>query len=272
MQEGWDIVDLSVTLTDRHPCTWPGHAPFQHTVWNWYESQPDAIQPLRSVGPYYTCMTVIDEHCGTHFDAAPHFVPPSESGLPHAGSEGNVYGDGVDLKRLQGWAAVVDVSALRADAVAGVSPLIEPDLFARWEDAHGRLCPGEVVLLQSGWSEHYSPDERGLLYSYAPVVERSAPGWPAPSAAAVRYLVDRGVRLLGTDGPSIGAAHDGAPMHYAGLERGMLYVESLARLEDLPARGSYFVFAPVKIARSSGGPGRAFALVDSTATGSSEVG
>ena len=38
-------------------------------------------------------------------------------------------------------------------------------------------------------------------------------------------------------------------------------VLGLAGLEELPVRGSYFVFLPLKIAESSGGNGRAFAYV-----------
>ena len=94
-----------------------------------------------------------------------------------------------------------------------------------------------------------------------PLVFRDHPGWPAPSAEAVEYLYDQGVRTLATDGPSIGAAHEGMSMHYAGLGRGMVYVEGLAQLEQLPIRGSYFVFMPLKIAESSGGSGRALAYV-----------
>jgi kynurenine formamidase len=41
----------------------------------------------------------------------------------------------------------------------------------------------------------------------------------------------------------------------------MSYVEGLANLGALPPRDAWFVFVPVKIAHSSGGPGRAFAYV-----------
>jgi kynurenine formamidase len=41
----------------------------------------------------------------------------------------------------------------------------------------------------------------------------------------------------------------------------MRYVEILTNLGELPVRGAYFIFMPVKIASSSGGPGRAMALI-----------
>jgi kynurenine formamidase len=41
----------------------------------------------------------------------------------------------------------------------------------------------------------------------------------------------------------------------------MVFIECLTNLDQLPARGSYFVFPPLKIRRSSGCSGRAMARV-----------
>ena len=41
----------------------------------------------------------------------------------------------------------------------------------------------------------------------------------------------------------------------------MRYVELLTNLSELPVRGTYFIFMPLKISGSSGGPGRAMALL-----------
>ena len=259
--ERYRIADLSLTLDDRCPCTWPGHMPFEHKVHNWYEASAAGRQRLRSVAPYYTCWMTLDEHAGTHFDAPTHFIPPPDSGLPHANEFGSRYGDRVRLEQLQGPAVVVDVGFLREAAEDGISPLVTPEHLEAWEGEHGTLGAGEIVLLRSGWDALYAPYPDGDRYAFGPLVARDAPGWPAPSAEAVIYLHDRGVCCLGTDGPSIGAAHEGLSMHWAGLERGMAYVEGLAGLEELPVRGSYFVFLPLKIAESSGGNGRAFAYV-----------
>ena len=50
-------------------------------------------------------------------------------------------------------------------------------------------------------------------------------------------------------------------MHQEGLSRGLRYVEILTNLDKLPTRGAFFVFLPLKIAGSSGGPGRAIAFL-----------
>jgi kynurenine formamidase len=59
----------------------------------------------------------------------------------------------------------------------------------------------------------------------------------------------------------MGSAHDGAPVHVAGLSAGAVFIEALTGLDRLPPRGAYFLFAPLKVARGSGAPGRALAWV-----------
>ena len=58
-----------------------------------------------------------------------------------------------------------------------------------------------------------------------------------------------------------GCVDDGDPVHQEGLSRGMRYIEILTNLGELPVRGAYFIFMPVKIAGFPGGPGRAMALL-----------
>jgi isatin hydrolase len=255
------IVDVSLTLDDRLPCVWPGHMPFEHKVHNWYKVSTTGGQRLRSTAPYYTCWMTLDEHVGTHFDAPTHFIPPPDSGLEHGNEFGAMYGDKVALELLQGPATVIDVRSLREGSENGVSPLITPEFLDAWQRANGSVAAGDVVLFFGGWDELYVPYPEGARYVQGPLVSRDSPGWPAPSADAVLWLYERGVRTLGTDGPSIGAAHEGLSMHYAGLGRGMVYVEGLGQLGNLPVRGAYFVFMPLKIAESSGGSGRALAYV-----------
>ncbi|MBA2514728.1 MAG: cyclase family protein [Solirubrobacterales bacterium] len=260
------VVDLSVTLSERLPCTWPGHMLYAHNPWNWFAEVEQATEPTRSdEGPYQTNFLVIDEHCGTHFDAPAHFVPPEGSGLPWAGPLGSQSGDRVPLEDLMGPAAVVDLRSLSGTGKPGESPWITPDHIRAWEAEHGRLRRGEVVLLHTGWNDaHYVSVPEGRLCVHEPVVTRTAPGWPAPHADTALELIERGVRCVGIDAPSVGAAHDGAPVHWEGLSRGLRYVEHLAGLAELPTRGAMFMFLPLKIAHSSGGPGRAVALLSNT--------
>jgi kynurenine formamidase len=255
------VVDLSLTVSERLPGTWPGHMTFAHHNWNWFAEVDGPTGKTRSAAPYQTNFVVMDEHCGTHFDAPTHFVPPEGSGLPLAGPLGAQTGDRVPLEDLMGPAAVMDVRPLAEGGEPGVSPFIEPDHVRAWEADNGPLREGEVVLFRTGWDRYYVEGEEGERYMSGPLVTGDSPGWPAPSPETAVYLYERGVKTIGIDAPSIGSAHDPIPVHQEGLSRGMRYVEILTNLGELPARGAYFVFLPVKIDGSSGAPGRAVALV-----------
>lgn len=261
--QGSDLIDLSVTLAEHLPAAWPSHMPFQRKIFNWYASRDqDQIQPIHGQGgPYQTAWLTLDEHCGTHFDAPTHFIPPPDSGLPYASELGRETGDKVDLGRLIGPAAVIDASALSPQGEGGESPEITPELIKGWERDHGALQPGDVVLFRTDWDDRYRPMPEGSAYVFDPFVLAKGGGWPTPGIAALQLLLDRGVRTVGLDGVSVGAAHDGAPPHQFGLGKGMLYLELLANLRRLPPRGALFVFLPIKVAGSTGGPGRAIAFV-----------
>lgn len=254
------VVDLSVALSERLPGTWPGHMNYAHHNWNWFAEAEGPTGRTRSVAPYQTNFLIIDEHCGTHFDAPTHFVPPEGSGLPLAGPLGAETGDKVPPTDLMGPAAVVDLRHLSEEEKPGVSPFITADHIHAWEEEHGALREGEVVLLYTGWDRYYVEGEEGLKYMHGSLVTLDFPGWPAPAPEMVLYLHECGVRTVGIDAPSIGSAHDPVPVHQEGLSCGMRYVEVLTNLGKLPLRGAYFVFLPLKIAGSSGGPGRAIAL------------
>ena len=77
----------------------------------------------------------------------------------------------------------------------------------------------------------------------------------------MELLGERGVLCVGTDAVSMGPAEDGRATHIAGLSRGMVFIESLCHLKELPSHGATFVFLPLKIANGSGGPGRAVAFM-----------
>jgi isatin hydrolase len=259
---GLRIVDLSVTLSEKLPCFWPGHMPFAHNDWNWFtELDLPTGGSCCSVGPYHTCFMVVDEHSGTHLDGPTHFIPPSDSGLPWAGQLGAESSDRLDLSKLVGPAAVVDVRFLTGGGSPGVSPTITAGHLREWEERHGAFQPGEVVLLWTDWTRHYVPGPDGRKFVHEPLITRTANGWPAPDAEAAIYLHERGIVTVGIDAPSMGSSHDGIPVHQEALSRGMLFIEMLTNLDALPPRGTTFVFLPIKVAGATGGPGRAIALV-----------
>jgi len=190
---------------------------YQHILWNWYATVRTADGAItRSSGPYRTHYLVIDEHIATQFDAPAHFIPPPDSGLLPHNAIGTQTGEQVLLQDLQGSAAVIDVRRLE-QKVGGVSPVVTADHVKQWEVLNGALAPGGIVLLSTGWDRYYVQGEEGMKCLERPVLHRNFPGWPAPSAPLIEYLLERGIRCLGIDAPSIGAAHDPIPAHMAGL-------------------------------------------------------
>jgi kynurenine formamidase len=83
----------------------------------------------RSAAPYRTNFMTVDEHCGTHFDAPTHFVPPPDSGLPLAGPLGDQTGVKAPAEDLIGRAAVVNVRSRAEQGEPGVSPFAQPDVW-----------------------------------------------------------------------------------------------------------------------------------------------
>lgn len=253
------IVDLSLLLAEELPCFWASHMPYQQKTFSFFADSPGNTSPLvNRAGPYQTRWLLLDEHTGTHVDAPAHFIPEPETGLPHAGEIGRVTAEQLDLAQLMGPAAVVDVGDL-PPAEPGRSPIVGPEAVLAFEAEHGTIEPGTVVLLRSGWDRRYLAGADGADYCHNVLITGTAPGWPAPEPPLMQLLIDRGVRCVGTDGASMGSAHDGAPVHLLGLGAGVAFVEALTNLAALPARGAYFCFAPLNVARGTGAPGRAFA-------------
>lgn len=263
MIPGYRIVDLSLLLAEDLPSSWPGNVPYQHKLFDWFRDGPGETGPLISHGAFHTRWFMVAEHTATHFDAPTHWVPPPGSGLPDAGPAGEISTDRVPVDQLAGGAVVIDVRESAGPAEPGVSPLVGPEVIEAFETEHGRIEPDEVVLLRTDWDLRYVEGPEGSRYIVDCVAGRE-PGWPAPTAETVSLLIERGVRCLGVDTPSVGAVHEARSAHIAGLAHGMVYVEGLAHLAELPVRGATFLFLPVPIRGGSGAPGRAIALLDAS--------
>jgi kynurenine formamidase len=270
------VVDLSVVLSPDLPVWWPGvgSGEGRHP----YFKVPFSFNP-NTGAPHETHM--LDSHTGTHL------VPPAYA-LPRKGfADGDYpvevrgwlaeyekkYGprgtsdvttEKVPLAQTCGRARVIDVRPLldsteRKDWPA--SPEITAALVRKYEEDHGALKPGDIVVFHSGWSDKYlKPLPRGNACLTDPLQGRSE-GWPSPGPEAVRYLAEKGVRCVATDAPTLGGVEPKrALMTYWALGgKGMVGVEFLTTVGSLP-EGAFFLFAAVKVRGCHGGPGRAIAL------------
>lgn len=165
------------------------------------------------------------------------------------------------MQQFFGAARVFDARHVIEGAGPGVSPYITVDHLRQWEREQGEIDQGDVVLFWTDWDRFYKSGPEGSPYVEDPLIHRSHPGWPAPDVSAADLLLDRGVRCIGTDAPSMGSSHDGGPVHVAALKEGAVFVEGLTNLQALPSKGAFFLFMPIKVTQSTGGCGRAIATL-----------
>ena len=188
------------------------------------------------------------EHGGTHLDAPLHFA------------EGKWSADQIPLERLIGPAVVVDVSAKARD---DADYQIAVEDIAAWEERHGAIPAGAILLLRTGWGAYY-PDAAQYLGTAekgeAAVAELHFPGIHPELAD---WLVqNRDLKAVGLDVASIdyGQSRDfrSHQILYAANIPGF---ENLANLDALPPTGAFVVALPMKIKGGSGGPLRIVAWV-----------
>jgi arylformamidase len=163
-------------------------------------------------------------HVGTHVDAPWHY------------DDGGARLGDVDLGRLLGEALLLDVSG--GDGAVGVER-IEAALAD--QDERGPLPPR--VLLHTG-----EADDWGTTF---PV------GFRSLHPSAIAFLAGRGVRLLGTDAPSVDALDSkDLPAHRACAEHDLTIVEGLRLATVAPGRYELLCL-PLSLPDADGSPVRA---------------
>lgn len=228
------IIDLTHTLDGRSP-NWEGTAESPYHASNLGSFERDG---------YYSRIFTTQEHYGTHLDAPAHFAA------------GAWTVDQIPSERLARPLAVVDVRpAVKNNPDYEVT---RQDL-ARWEDVHGPVPSGAVVVAYTGWDSRWSSPE-----DFRNQQSDGVTHYPGFSLAAAQFLVrSRGVVGLGIDTMSvdIGATTDYS-VHLFTSRENVYHLENVANLSLTPAAGATLVVAPIKLENGSGGPVRLLALVE----------
>jgi arylformamidase len=152
---------------------------------------------------YIMHRVVMDNHIGTHMEVPYHCFPdaPDLAGVP--------------VEQFVGEAAVLDLRGYSAHEAIPV------EAVQRAAEKSGGISPGDIVLVMTGWSEHYGRDE----YMTPPFLSREALCW----------LLDQGIKMLGVD--TTGAMNPDTPdrwNHLPIFEAGAIYLENLTNLEAVP--------------------------------------
>lgn len=222
-------IDLSRLLIPGIP-TYPTHPKYFQMKWC-------------SMGdPAEMNQLVLGEHTGTHLDAPSHFVPGLDDPARRHIHE-------LPLERFYGRALKMTFGPFAPEnAVVTLA-----DIRA-WEAAHLPVRAGDVVLLDFQWGERWQPGPEGFAF-----LDR----WPGLARDAAEYLVERRVKLVGTDCISLDPGDGGGgalPAHYTLLPQGVLILENVANLALLPPV-SVFMALPLHIHGGTGSPVRAVAFV-----------
>lgn len=152
------------------------------------------------------------------------------------------YADGTDLSGLP-LSSLADLPAVVVRTVDSGVRAVDVDALATFDVA------GRAVLLHTGGDRHWS----------TPAYADDA---PYLTEAGARLLVDGGARLVGIDAVNIDDLADlSRPAHTDLLAAGVLVLEHLTRLGDLPADGARLHAAPPAWHGVGTWPVRAYAIV-----------
>lgn len=227
-----------------------------------YESHKDTVHKFtdffgcdESEIPYGNGWETLElvAHAGTHVDAPWHFYPTTENGTKKAYTVDEIpldwfYQDGVvlDLRHVPsgGQATVADIQ----EALDKIGYTVKPM---------------DIVCLWFGKDKEYGTASYWSSY-------------PGVEADVIRYLVDQGIKVIGTD--SLGQDHPFATMkkiydetkdlsviweaHRVGKEKEFCNIEKLANLDQLPPYGFKISCFPMPIKNGSGGWCRPVAIIE----------
>ena len=192
--------------------------------------RPDMEMYPGEAGPQITKVSLLDDgdsynisritfgtHTGTHVDPPLHLIHDG-AGI-----------DRLSMNTLVGSARVLDLSSISR-------PIEASDI--------GPLEAGGIILLKGG-----PVDSDGSGY-------KGASCGACLTAACARYLMDIGIKTIGTDAISIGALDEEYEVHHTLLDAGIVVIEGL-EMTDVEAGDFFLVCLPLKIANGDGGPARA---------------
>jgi kynurenine formamidase len=249
------IIDLSAAIVASPP----GVPVFQRNEIEYFDHAAGAAEveamygvPARLLrqGQGWTREVVtLGTHNSTHVDA-PYHYNSDIAGEPAATI------DELPLERFFGPGIVLDFTD-RADGEA----VDAADVKAALEAIPHTLEPGDIVLIHTG---------RDAFYGQEGYMDRG----PGVTAAATRWMHERGVRVMGIDAwgwdrPLRMQAQDALARdepgifweaHQADLDYSQ--IERLVNLDQLPPTGFTVACFPLRISRASAAPARVVAILD----------
>lgn len=236
--QGYRVIDLTHAY-DSQTLYWPSRPPMKFEL----QKLSSGMTPG---GWFYAANRLCTpEHGGTHLDAPIHFHERGQTTEQLA------------LDRLLARGVRIDVTR---QAKSNRNYRLSREDVLRFEERAGRIAPGTIVLLHTGWDRLW-PD-RAKYFGNASTEDASGLEFPGYGEDAARLLVEeRQVAMLGVDTASIdyGRSKDFI-VHRIAAAQNVGGLENLTGLDALPEAGFTVIALPMKIAGGSGGPVRVVAL------------
>ncbi len=185
------------------------------------------------------------EHGGTHVDAPRHF---SRSGWTV---------DKIPVDTMHGRALVINVaSKAKADRDYAIS-IVDIQQF---EKQYRGIKSNDIVLFFTGWGRYWG--NKKIYLGSDKFGDTKNLHFPGISREAAQYLVDKKVKAIGLDTPSLdpGISSD-FWAHRIILGANIYGIENIANLQSVPSIGAELIVAPMKIQGGSGAPARIYAIL-----------
>lgn len=251
---GYKMIDLSVSID-------PEAKELQAAEITYQNHEQGAVEAARAFGlqpedfperkAWANEEIKLTPHTGTHVDAPWHYWPTSEGKPARTIDEMPLewfYGDGV----------VLDFT----DKPSGFEISVQ-DLQEKLNDINYKLKPYDIVMIRCD-ADKKIYDNNYLHYHVG------------ASAEATHWLIDQGIKVMGTDGwgwdiPFKLQAEDYRQnprpgvlwaAHFVGKDKEYCQIEKLANLELLPSHGFKVATFPVKIKGASAGWARPVAILE----------
>jgi len=225
----FDVVDLSHTIENNMP-TFPSHT--KYFINNW----------ICPGDPAFLNSMVMGDHTGTHMDAPAHFLHDESDPNRKLIHE-------IDPMAISGRAIKMTFGPFPAENCT-----ISAQDIKDWEAKNIEIAEGDIVFIDYQWADKWTTVDISNAVMEA---------WPGLDVSAADYLLEKKIRVIGSDCASIDAADgDGFqfPAHLKILTSGILMVENLKNLGKVPSE-FFFVGMPLKLKDAGGSPIRAVALV-----------
>lgn len=228
------VIDLTQALYNGMPY-WPG-------------TEPIEIERLADYEKGYRMHRFrMWENIGTHVDSPSHF----------AAGKGKRTIDQLLPEELVLPLVMIDV---RAKVKSNDDYLLSAGDIESWEDRHGKIKAGTLIVMNTGWSRKFSDP--------AAYVNQDADGvlhFPGYSVEAAKLLLKRDVAGIGIDTMSLDPGNDlSFPVHNIMLAADRFQIENLNNLELLPASGAVAIIGVLPVKDGSQAQARVLALVNET--------